>query len=479
VMTDSLKIKNQYGLLAFIFAINFLFKLIYISAPSFWYDEIISVQDTLLDFGHIKHEAEWDKNPPFYHYILWVWSKLFGISELGLRSMSVFFNSLTAVLIYVFANKITNRLCAIIATVIFSLHPFLFYYSQEARCFSFLIFLITANLMLLYSLIENPKLYKAFFLGILNFLIFYTHYLAGLILLYQFIYVLIIFRRKWLYIALIYVTPVLLVLIRFTKKQYNVLFFSQEMSKEKNNVPLAQLENLIESLSELFVSYFIAIVFVVFAMTFLIESIKTRKLVTEKMSQFKIFLIFSPVLCILTLYFLGKWTNVFHGRYLIFCIPYIILSFFIFAENKIILWLFTLSMVVFEITGLKFNQSKKMDYRFCAMLTKEIEKKENVNILIQTHDLVNVFTYYYDRNIFESKERMSRDLLATKNIYYIDNINDLKNISFDKKRPILFFQTYQKKEDDIEIMKCFMNENYFKFTTNQIEGVKFSYLKKY
>jgi uncharacterized membrane protein len=472
------KERKFYFLLVSVFIVNFLFKLIRISAPSLWYDEIISVQDTLLDFGHIKHEAEWDKNPPFYHYVLWVWSNLFGISELAVRSMSAFFSALTAACIYLFVRKIKDETYAILATLVFTLHPFLYYYAQEARCYSLLLFLIITNLMLVLSLIEDPYAFKCFLLGVLNFLIFYTHYIAGLILFCQFIYLCFVFRKKVVYLLLIYLTPILLVLMRFTKKQYHVIFFSQEMSKQKSNVPLADSGILLDALSQLYVSVFVALFCIMLLFYFLATNMKNKGVLGDKQFQFKLFVIFSSFFCIIILYCLGKWTNVFDARYLIFVTPYIIISLFILGEKRTVLYVAFAFILVFEIIGIKFNQSKRMDYKLSAKLTKEIQKKEKVNILIQTHDVVTLFTYYYDRDLFLLKNRMSKELLAQHNIYYIDNLDDLKNTPLDPKKATLFFQTFVSRQANLDIMQYFQKEKYSSFSTSQIEGVKFTYLKK-
>jgi len=475
---DLSKNRNLIIFFSVVFLSNFFFKLIYIGTPSLWYDEIISANDTQLDFGHIKHEAEWDKNPPFYHYVLWVWSKMFGITEIALRSMSAFFNSLTAILIFIISRKISTQLYAIAATVIFSFHPYLFYYAQEARCYSLLIFLITSNLILVHSLVKKPSLLKTFFLGVLNFLIFYTHYISGLILFCQFIYLALIFRRKIMYLALIYITPILLVLIRFTRKQYDVLFFSTEMSKQKSNVPLSSMDTLVQAIPPLYISVFVLVIFLLVLVYFLFQKIKMEHLLLNQEFQFKMFILFTPLLCILILFGLGKVTNVFHERYLIFTIPYIIISFFVFAENKIILSALATIIVVFEIANIEFGKSKGMDYKFCAVLTKEIQKKGEVNILVQTHDVISLFVYYHDRELYESKKWRDRDVLSRKNIYYIDNVDDLINTRFDESKPVLFFQTYQRKDDDIKITELFKSRNYQTFTTNQITGVKFTYLQR-
>ena len=98
--------KNHfYIFIIFSFILNFILKLFKIDSMPYSYDEIISVKDTLIDFGHIKHESEWDSNPPFYYYCLWIWEKIFGLSELGIRSFSVTFNSLTIVTLGFYLKK--------------------------------------------------------------------------------------------------------------------------------------------------------------------------------------------------------------------------------------------------------------------------------------------------------------------------------------------------------------------------------------
>ena len=118
-----------------------------------------------------------------------------------------------------------------------------------------------------------------------------------------------------------------------------------------------------------------------------------------------------------------------------------------------------------------------MDYRFCALLAKEIKSHQNVNILIQTHDVVNVFTYYYDPQIFESKNRMSPELLSQKRIYYVNKPEEIKNVKFKEKLPILFFQSYVKPKDQLKVVDYLKQEDYkLVFHTGQIEGVQLMYL---
>lgn len=471
------KNRNFYFLVAIIFIVNFLFKLIYIGYSCFWYDEIISAKDTLLDFGHIKHEAEWDKNPPFYHYVLWIWSGIFGITETALRSMSAFFSALTAVLIFIFVYKISSKFKALVSVLIFTLHPYLYYFAQEARCYSLLIFLLTVNLIVVHSLISNNKKSTAFLLGVLNFLIFYTHYLAGLILVFQFFLLAFIFRKRIIYLILIYLTPIVLILIRFTKKQYLVLFFSNKMSQEKQNVPLSDINTLKESIPHLFVSWFVFIGLTILLLFFLFTTMKKNKLQIDNFLLLKLYIVFSPILCVLSLFFIGKLTNVYNERYLIFIIPYFIISLHILLDNKNVFYLFVIMMLGFEIFNIKFKQSRGMDYRFCAILSKEIQKKDDINIVVQTQDVISLFIYYYDNEMFKLNISGDKEKLSKRNIYYIENYKDFLELQLDNK-PVLFFQTFQKKDDDFDIHNHLNNNHAYCASVKQISGVKCTYYKK-
>ena len=95
---------NKYLFFILIVIANIVLKSIYLDATPFWYDEMISVKDTQLDFGHIKHESEWDNNPPFYYYCLWVWHSIIPVSEFSSRFLSVLFVSFSIGLLYLFAN---------------------------------------------------------------------------------------------------------------------------------------------------------------------------------------------------------------------------------------------------------------------------------------------------------------------------------------------------------------------------------------
>ncbi len=447
-----MKISNkQILLLAFIiFIVNFIFKLIHIGSSSLWYDEIISCNDTQLFWGHIKHEAEWDKNPPFYHYALWIWSKLFGKTEIALRSMSAFFSALTGVVLFLFSNKFFNFYKAISISIIFISHHFLFYYAQEARCYSLLIFLVICNIVYTFYFIKNQTILNAILLGLLNFLLFYTHYIAGLVLFCQFIFLLFIVKIKFSQIASIYSTSIILVLLRFTKKQYKVLFMSHEMSSQKQNVPLSNYYDLQSTINNLYID---KIIFILVIGLILFKIFTTLKFKNKDNLQlkFEFYLIFTPILCITLLYTLGLFTNVFNERYLIFTSPFILLSLIALITNTNLFAITCLIISIFSFTKVEFGKSRQMDYRMAADITKKVQKNHSPAIILQTHDIQSLFYYYYNFNGYLNQNWKDKDKLKTENIFIIENNYELKQLLTQKNTSILFFQTFTNLTDRNQI----------------------------
>jgi uncharacterized membrane protein len=452
--------KKQIVLTSFIiFCLNLCLKLIDIGNSSFWYDEIISCNDTLLDFGHIKHEAEWDKNPPFYHYLLWIWSKFFGISEIGLRSMSAFFSALTGVVLFILTTRLFNGLTGLFVSLIFILHPYLFYYSQEARCYSLLIFLISINLGLTIKFIKNNSILLILLLGISNFLIFYTHYIAGLILLCQFVFLLLILKGNYLKIFSIYGITILLVLLRFTKKQYKVLFMSHEMSSIKKNVPLSNFFDLFRAIDDLFITNLLAILLVIALIYKLITILTTKEQLSLK-TKIELYIILSPWVCLFILYFVGLLTNVFNERYLIFITPFILISIACLINHRFSLTILTVGILSYSIFHIEFGKSRQMDYRQAAMITKLLKTNRNIDIYLQTHDISSLFCYYYLPKKYPQKIWNNKTALKEEHIYIVENNYELNEILPTKGQPILLFQTFDSEKENLSMAVTFKTKGY-------------------
>ena len=61
-----------------------------LAKASIWFDEAFSAYLIRYDFAKIWHLTSVDVHPPLYYFALKIWSLIFGTSDFGLRSLSVF-----------------------------------------------------------------------------------------------------------------------------------------------------------------------------------------------------------------------------------------------------------------------------------------------------------------------------------------------------------------------------------------------------
>lgn len=429
--------KNLWVYFSGIFCINLIFKITGLESSSFWYDEIISVQSASLDFGHIKHVSEWDNNPPFYFYCLSVWIKLFNDSEFTVRLLSVIFSSLSAGFLFIIANKFFNKISAINVSFLYLASNFLFFYSHEARAYSLVVLLVLLSTFLFLSFKYKNSWLFIFLLGLINFLIIYTHYIAGLVLLFQLILMLAFYDKpqkiKFSYSLLI---TLIFVLLRFTKKQF-LLIFSFGKADAKFWLKKSDYSDLIDVFYEFLFSKELVIPFILIIIFGLIIY---RKYKTTEINFSIIYSVLIGVGSILILYVLGKISPLFLDRYLIFSIPFILLllSFSLsFFKHKLLGVLISGIIFLFFVFKIDFKTDKGMDYKNAMVFIKAI-KKENDLIIVKTKDIQPLFSYYYDKDYFKLQ---IKELPPSENVIFCNSWSDV-TVDLNKYNRVIVIDSF-------------------------------------
>ena len=86
--------------------------------------------DTLSAVNHLE------RSPPLYYVLAWIWSKLFGVGEVGLRSLSALVGTATVPAAFLAARELGSRRGGLIAAGLVAVNPYLVWYSQEARSYA-------------------------------------------------------------------------------------------------------------------------------------------------------------------------------------------------------------------------------------------------------------------------------------------------------------------------------------------------------
>lgn len=114
----------------------------------FWFDEANTA--LLVRFspgkmiGLIPHT---ESTPPLYYCVAWVWGRVFGFGEAGLRSLSATAGVLVVPVAYAVGARLVSRRAGLILAALAACNPFLIWYSQEARSYELLVLLCALGLL--------------------------------------------------------------------------------------------------------------------------------------------------------------------------------------------------------------------------------------------------------------------------------------------------------------------------------------------
>jgi Dolichyl-phosphate-mannose-protein mannosyltransferase len=143
----------QYTIYALALAVAVSIWFIAIRAP-LWLDETVSIYLIRGGFAGIVSRQVWPDSPA-YSCLLWLWTKALGMGEITLRISSVLPMLGAVYLLYRAARELFDRDVAIIAAIVFCLHPIVIFASIDIRPYAFAALAINAAILALVRLRHN------------------------------------------------------------------------------------------------------------------------------------------------------------------------------------------------------------------------------------------------------------------------------------------------------------------------------------
>src|SRR3954468_21449604 len=90
-----------------------------LGTQSYWLDEVATVNLLHKGFGSmLSGVSGGESTPPLYYVVAWLWAKVFGTGEVGLRSLSPLLGTATIPLAYVLAGRVATRAAGLIAAAL-------------------------------------------------------------------------------------------------------------------------------------------------------------------------------------------------------------------------------------------------------------------------------------------------------------------------------------------------------------------------
>jgi 4-amino-4-deoxy-L-arabinose transferase-like glycosyltransferase len=155
-----------------------------LGAQSLWYDESVTASLVAQPLGAmLRSLRESETAPPLYYVLAWIWTRLFGSSDLALRSLSAAAGTLTVPVLYAAAKALVSRRAGIITAALAACSPLLVWYSQEARAYSLLVLLSSLSVLAFALLWQAPASKHVAWWAMVSCLAVATYYYAAFLVL--------------------------------------------------------------------------------------------------------------------------------------------------------------------------------------------------------------------------------------------------------------------------------------------------------
>ncbi len=380
--------------------LNLILKFSFITSNSIAGDEPFSIYHAQMSLSSILDLMKSENNPPLHFILLHFWIKLFGISALSVRFLSVIFSVLCAYVMYLIGLKFFSYRVGVVAGLLFTFSNLNLLLAHEARVYE-LFALLSALSMYYFLSVKEHKNRNIFYAKLLitNILLVYSHYFGFFIIFIQSISVLLfkdirkpLLKSYLIYLLLfvcLYIPNMLILLNRFSVSSHGTWL--------GNPGGITGIYEMLWSFSNQPVTTVICITILAVA---LVKMLFTKQKTNNATNKMIILLWFS--FPFFFMFFISYWMPIFLDRYLVFVsLGYyltIALSSCIILQNKFQDIFLGIVIVLFLATFYPDKDNKRHVKETVAKV-QEL-KGENASIIICPSFFMLNYAYYYDKSIF-------------------------------------------------------------------------------
>ncbi len=143
-----------------------------------WLDEALTVDIAKRPLHEIPSYLKRDGAPPLYYVLLHFWMKVFGTSDVGVRSLSGVISVVTLPVAWVVGRRLGGRTVAWTVLVVLASAPFAVYYATEARMYSLVMLLTACGMWAISRALARPRAGNLVALAVVVAALLYTQYWA-------------------------------------------------------------------------------------------------------------------------------------------------------------------------------------------------------------------------------------------------------------------------------------------------------------
>jgi hypothetical protein len=168
-----------------------------LTGQSYWFDEAQASHELHLSFGAMLSSIGANEpNPPLYFVVGWLWAKLFGTGEAGLRSLSAIAGTVVIPIAYLCGRELVSRRAGLLAAALAAVSPFMIWYSQEAREYMLFAALCGASLLFFVRARREPTTRRVLLWVLCSALALLTQYFAGFLVAPEAVLLLYAVRKR-------------------------------------------------------------------------------------------------------------------------------------------------------------------------------------------------------------------------------------------------------------------------------------------
>lgn len=332
---------NQKAVFYLITFLAILFRITQINEIPFCDDEIYILTHTD-KFAKLSEMFQDPGNPPLYFIIFKIWRSIIQ-NENYFRYLSVIAGVLFNFCFYIYVKNWLGRTKALIAYFMVAISLILIYFSQEIRCYIFLILFSCTSALLLFKYNQKTKI--LYFIN--SILLLNTHFYGALIWLFNFIFGISVFYKKKNRTKSFIINNTVSFLIFLP----NVLFKTKSITSEFNTwIKKPDLSEFIQVLQNFSISMVIFCLFL-FIVFYAYKNTKATK--SKLFLKYNILAVISVI--VFSLIFSLSVKSIFHYRYFYVIYPFYlaICTYVVCYEYKTVFKFFLqfLFFILFSTTG--------------------------------------------------------------------------------------------------------------------------------
>ena len=160
-------------------------RFLHLVSKPFWFDECFSVEVARIGWGNFLRLLWWrEANMSLYYLLLRIWLHL-GQTEFFIRSLSMLIAAATLPAIYWLGRLLYNGRVGLIAAALLAFNAYSVRYAQEARSYALFLLLATLSSCLLIAFLRNPSRSNRLGYVLASSLAVYAHFYALLLVVSQ------------------------------------------------------------------------------------------------------------------------------------------------------------------------------------------------------------------------------------------------------------------------------------------------------